>query len=218
MNPIFNWGVIGPGRIAHNFGKALPALPHSCLAAVASRSPERALAFADLYQGDTTFIDYDDLLADTLVDAVYIATPDIFHFDLINQCNLAGKPVLCEKPLTVTAAQAAELHTLAHDHQVFLMEALWSKFLPAWQQVRRWLDEERIGKLQFIQSSFGFPVERNPEDRLLNLDLAGGVQLDMGTYNVAMSQFVMGRDPVRVICDGLVGETGVDERNIAILV
>ena len=89
-----------------------------------------------------------------------------------------------------------------------MIEALWSRFLPIWQDVKQWLDEGLMGDVKVITSSFGFNISRDTDDRLLNLDLAGGVLLDMGVYNVAMSQFVMGRDPVSVLADGFVGETG----------
>ena len=213
----FNWGIIAPGRIARRFAEGLSAIEDAKLYAVASSNEQRGKAFAKDFGAATSYLRYDELLADPKVDAVYIANPHRFHYETIRACILAGKPVLCEKPLTVNAAQAEQLMALAEQHQVFLMEAMWSRYLPVWQQVKRWLNQNMIGDIKLLQSSFAFPIPRDESDRLLNVDLAGGVLLDYGVYNVALSQFVMGRHPSKVLADGLVGPTGVDERCSVIL-
>lgn len=218
MRDSFKWGIIAPGRIAHNFAKGLKVIDDAELYAVASSDISRAKAFADIFDGaEKTYGSYAELIADPEVDAIYIANPHRFHYNSVEMCLKAGKPVLCEKPLTVTAAESERLFALAEAEGVFLMEALWSRFLPVWQQVRSWLDDEIIGDVKVINSSFGFNIPNDIDDRLLNLDLAGGVLLDMGIYNVAMSQFVMGRDPISVMADGIVGETGVDVRSSGLL-
>ncbi|MGY5449977.1 Gfo/Idh/MocA family protein [Agarivorans sp. MS3-6] len=214
---MFNWGVIAPGRIARNFAEGLAVIPDACLYAVASSNLDRAKAFAADFSAQHAMDDYQCLVNDPAVDAIYIANPHRFHFDSIKMCLEAGKAVLCEKPLTVTAKQSQQLVDIAQQNNVFLMEALWSRFQPAWQQVRRWLDEKCIGDIKLINSSFGFNIPRDETDRLLNLELAGGSLLDMGVYNVSLSQFVMGDNPVSVLADGHVGVTGVDERTTAIL-
>jgi predicted dehydrogenase len=154
---------------------------------------------------------------DPQVDAIYIANPHRFHYECAKKCLMAGKPVLCEKPLTVNEAQARELVDLAETHQTFLMEAVWTRFLPIWQQVLTWLDEKRIGDLCVMSSSFAFNVPRDRDDRLLNNELAGGALLDMGIYNLTMSQFVMQCEPNLIIASGMIGETNVDERTSVIL-
>lgn len=215
---MFKWGIIAPGRIARNFAQGIEAIDNATLYAVASSDISRAKAFAETFgDAEKLYDNYDELIADPEVDAIYIANPHRYHYDCVERCLKAGKPVLCEKPLTVTAAETERLLTLAKTESVFLMEALWSRFLPVWQQVKKWLDDELIGEVKVISSTFGFNIPRNAEDRLLNLNSAGGVLLDMGIYNVAMSQFVMGRDPCKVLADGIVGETGVDERSSALL-
>ncbi|EAR09099.1 Gfo/Idh/MocA family protein [Reinekea blandensis] len=213
---MLRWGLIGPGRIARQFAEALPAT-HSELHAVHSSNAERAETFANTYKAPLHFTDLQAFLACEEIDVVYIANPHRFHHDSVEQVLCAGKPVLCEKPLTVTEAQAKRLTDLAKEKNVFLMEALWTRFLPAWQQTKQWIEDGRIGDIQYLQSSFGFPVPRDPNDRLLNPELAGGVLLDMGVYNVSMSQFVMQTEPDRIISDVFVGETGVDERTSVIL-
>ena len=214
----FNWGVIAPGRIAHRFAQGLAVIDDANLYAVASSDLSRAKAFADTYGGASKLYgNYDELIADPEVDAIYIANPHRYHYDCVERCLKAGKPVLCEKPLTVTANESERLIAIAETEGVFLMEALWSRFLPVWQQVKQWLDEGMIGDVKVISSTFGFKIPRASGDRLLNLDSAGGVLLDMGIYNVAMSQFVIGRDPIKILADGIVGETGVDERSSGLL-
>lgn len=207
----FNWGLIGPGRIAHRFAQALTAAGTGKLYAVASTNAERAKVFAHKYQAPISYSRYDALLADPNVNAIYIATPHSFHFELAAACLKAGKPVLCEKPLTVTATQTQALIELSRQHQVFLMEALWTRFLPVYLQVKSWLKEGRIGQPRLVQSNFGFAIERNDADRLLNPDLAGGVLLDMGVYCLSMSQWVFDRKPKQITSQGMVGPTGVDE-------
>lgn len=167
----FRWGILGPGRIAHRFAQDLQVVEGATLQAVASRSAARARDFADLY-GATAAYDSDEALAaDPAVDAVYIATPHRFHFDQTRLCLEAGKPVLCEKPFTVNAAQARALIPLAQAKGLFMMEALWSRFLPVYRQVRAWLDEGEIGEIKLVVSTFCFQPERDPSDRKFNPDL-----------------------------------------------
>ncbi len=213
----FNWGVIAPGRIAHNFAKALKVVPNASLYAVASSNLERAKSFAQEYECGNAYDNYQTLIDNPNIDAIYIANPHRFHFECAKQCLIAGKPVLCEKPLTVNEAQARELVTLAQAHHTFLMEAVWTRFLPIWKQVSSWLEDKHIGDIRVMNSSFSFNVPRNVDDRLLNNDLAGGALLDMGIYNLTMSQFVMQREPSAIVANGMIGDTNVDERTSVIL-
>ena len=218
MNDNVCWGLIGPGRIAHRFAEGMRGAVGSRLQAVASRSAEKASAFADQYGIPVVHTDYASLINDDNVEAIYIATPHRFHYETVRAALLAGKAVLCEKPLTVTADQAAALFDLARENNTFLMEALWSRCLPVWQQVQGWLDSGEIGQVRVMDATFGFRIPREPGDRLLNPDLAGGVLLDMGVYCVSMSQFVMRADPRDVLASVEKGDTGVDERTSALLV
>jgi len=146
----FNWGIIAPGRIARNFAQGLNVVEGARLAAVASRNADRARAFvneqARAEDNTRVYDNYADLVADQDIDAVYIANPHRFHYDAVRLALEAGKPVLCEKPLCVNAEQAETLVRLAEDQNVFLMEALWSRFLPVWQKTRAWLDEAPTGR------------------------------------------------------------------------
>jgi predicted dehydrogenase len=164
------------------------------------------------------------VLGDAAIDAVYVATPHAVHGEFIRHCIEAGKPVLCEKPLVPTLAVARELVALAQDRRVFLMEALWTRFLPIYAQVGDWLRSGAIGRVNVIQSSFGFAVPYDPESRLFNAALAGGCLLDIGVYNVAMTRWVLEAalgacpEPVSVHAEGVLAPSGVEQRAAATIV
>ncbi|ABC29353.1 predicted dehydrogenase and related protein [Hahella chejuensis KCTC 2396] len=213
----FSWGVIAPGRIAQRFAACFAAIDDARVLAVASSNRERGDAFAQRFGCERVYGDYRELAQDPDIDAIYIANPHRYHLETALLCIDAGKPVLCEKPLTVSAGQAQRLMDAASNRNVFLMEALWTRFIPVWRQVKQWVDAGAIGDVVLMDSRFGYKAERVKGDRVFERDLAGGALLDIGIYNLSMSQFVMGRDPVSFVCDGVVGETGVDERVSAIL-
>ncbi|MEP6896830.1 MAG: Gfo/Idh/MocA family oxidoreductase, partial [Chloroflexota bacterium] len=190
-NKNFNWGIIGPGRIANQFAKGLQVIDDAVMYAVASTSLERAEAFANQYGGAKTYNSYEAMLNDPQVDGVYIATPHRYHFENIMQCLKAGKPVLCEKPLTVNANEARQLIKVSQDNKVFLMEALWSRYLPIYTVVRQWLDDKAVGDISLMVGTFGFNAPKDANDRWQNPELAGGTLLDMGIYPIAISQWVM---------------------------
>jgi predicted dehydrogenase len=216
-NKKFNWGVLGPGRIAQQFADALLAIDDAALYAVASSNLERAKAFAQQYNGEKTYDSYEALVNDPQVDAVYIATPHRFHLENALLCLNAGKPVLCEKPLTVNVAETKQLIDLARAKNIFLMEALWTRYLPVYRQVREWLDEGAIGDVKLLVSTFGINVPKEQSDRWLNPELAGGTLLDMGVYPIAVSQWVMGRESQSFSAQTYLGKTGVDELTAVIL-
>ncbi len=213
----FNWGIIGPGRIAHQFADGVKVIEDAALYAVASSRPERAQSFAAQHGGEKTYAAYEALVNDLQVDAVYIATPHRFHFDNAMLCLKAGKPVLCEKPLTVNADEARQLIETARANNVFLMEALWTRYLPIYWQVREWLKVRAIGDLKLLVSNFGINVPKDEADRWLNPELAGGTLLDMGVYPIAVSQWVMGQTPQSFSAQAYLGSTGVDELTAVVL-
>jgi predicted dehydrogenase len=210
-NKRFNWGILGPGRIAQQFGDGLKVIDDAGLYAVASTNLERAKDFAQNYGGEKAYDSYEALVNDPKVDGVYIATPHRFHFDNAMLCLQAGKPVLCEKPLTVNAAEAKELIQTARAKKTFLMEALWTRCLPIYDQVRQWLNEGTIGDIKLLVSTFGINIPKGPTDRWLNPELAGGTLLDMGVYPISVSQWVMQEDPESFSAKAYLGSTGVDE-------
>lgn len=218
----FAWAIIGPGAIAHRFAEAIRYLPNTYLHAVCGRQLERTASFAAYWASEGkepyALSQVDDLLNDARIDAVYIATPHTFHGEMVQRCLAAGKPVLCEKPLVPNQTQAHALVTLSRERGVFLMEALWTRFLPIYELVGKWLANGAIGKVRGIQSSFCFHPEYDSQSRLYNPALAGGSLLDIGVYNVAMTRWILemalGRcpDPLAIHAHGILAPTGVDQR------
>ena len=227
--PSFAWALVGPGRIAHKFAEVVQQRPGMHLAAVCGRDAGRAQAFAARWArpdrpAPRATTDLPALLADPAIDAVYIATPHAQHAEPLMAALQAGKPVLCEKPLVATRAQAEQAVALARARRVFLMEALWTRFLPLYAAVGELLRAGEIGAVQLVQSSFCFPAPVEPEGRLHNPALAGGATLDLGVYNLALSRWALemalGRCPplARLQVDGALTDTGVDRRVAGTLV
>ncbi len=207
------WGVCGAGGIARQFARALKGLPEARLAAVASRSTEKAAAFAGEFGFIRAHGDYAALAADPEVDAVYVATPHPFHLACARLMLEAGKAVLCEKPLTVNAGEAEQLVACARANRTFLMEAMWTRFLPPVRQAVEWLRAGKIGELRLLSADFGFRCSWNPQGRLLNPELGGGALLDVGVYTIALASLIFGRSPVEIATLTHRGETGVDEQS-----
>jgi predicted dehydrogenase len=213
---MIRWGVIGPGSIATGFAEAMQWAEGGSITAVASRSVERADAFGDRFDIPTRYGDYDALAADPEVDVVYVATPHSRHeVDTIGLLR-AGKHVLCEKPLALNAQQAARMAAEAQSQGLFLMEAIWSRFLPAYRTLVEVIGGGRIGEPLLVEADFGFRRPVDPVHRHFAPALGGGALLDLGIYPIQLSALVLG--PIeRVVADGVVGETGVDEVVTALL-
>lgn len=209
MTEPLRWGILGPGRIAEKFAKDLTAVPGARLYAAASLSGSRQLA--DRFRVPVFYDTYEALVSDPRVEAVYIATPHNFHFDNARLCLEGGKPVLVEKPLTVNAAESEALVALAQEKGVFLMEALWTRFLPVWQRVRSWLEAGEIGEVLMIRTSFNARMTYDPKGRHYDPHLAGGSLLDLGIYPLAVTQWIMQASPASIQAQAVVSSTGVDE-------
>jgi predicted dehydrogenase len=158
---------------------------------VQGRDAGRATAFAQRWGAAQATASLDELLAHPALQGVYIATPHAFHAETIRRCLEAGKPVLCEKPLVTDAASARALAALARERGVFLMEALWTRFLPVYAQVAAWLQQGSIGRLRALQSSFCFNTPFDPQSRAYDPAQAGGALLDIGIYNLAVTRWVL---------------------------
>jgi predicted dehydrogenase len=201
----------------------------SVLRSVHGRDPGRAAEFAracaegSLAHPPRIDASADDLLADPGIDAIYIATPHAQHGEWVRRCLEADKPVLCEKPLVPNAAQGQTLVDLARTRRVFLMEAVWTRFLPAYAVVAEWLRNRALVDLRAIQSSFCFPAPFEPRSRLFDPALAGGALLDIGIYNLTVTRWVlqMSRgecsEPASIHATGVLAPTGVDQRVAATL-
>lgn len=214
MSPPFGWGILAPGNIARRFASDLRQLEDAQLVAVGSRSAERAQSFAQEFGASRAYGSYADLIADPKVEAIYVAPPHPFHKEHAIACLRAGKAVLCEKPMAVNACDVAEMIQVARQEKVFLMEAMWTRFLPVTCQVREWLQGERIGQVRMLSADLGFRARCDPSARLFNRELAGGALLDVGVYTVALAHMIFGRCPETIQALAHLGETGVDEQTV----
>ncbi|MBN1261314.1 MAG: Gfo/Idh/MocA family oxidoreductase [Anaerolineae bacterium] len=210
------WGILGTGSIAHAFAHALSILPDAGLVAVGSRSQAAADRFGATFHIPNRHASYAALAADPEVDVIYIATPHVLHKENCLLCLEAGKAVLCEKPFTLNAREAAEVIAVAHERQLFVMEAMWTRFLPAIAKVRQWIAEDAIGEVRAVIADFGFRAPFDPESRLFAPELGGGALLDVGVYGISLASMLLGT-PENVACVACLGETGVDEQIAATL-
>ncbi|MCB0060928.1 MAG: Gfo/Idh/MocA family oxidoreductase [Caldilineaceae bacterium] len=215
-NGQIRWGILGTGKIAGEFAQGLQRLPDAQLLAVGSRAKTTAERFAKRYQVPRVYSSYTDLVQDPDVEVIYVATPHVTHKEYCLLCLEAGKAVLCEKPFTVNAAEAAEVIALAREKELFCMEAMWMRFLPAVQEARRLVQANAIGDIQMIQASLGFLMEYDPSHRAFNRDLGGGALLDLGVYPLSLIIQHLGI-PDSITSHAHLGETGVDEQAAVIL-
>ena len=206
------WGILGTGSIARQFATGLGALPDAEIKAVGSRKAETADAFADEYQVPKRHGSYEALAADPDVDVIYVATPHPMHKDDTILCLEAGKPVLCEKPFTLNARDTAEVIACAREKKLFLMEAMWTRYLPVMIQVRKWLADGAIGDVQILQVEFGFQAGFDAESRLFDPKLGGGALMDVGIYTVSLASMVFGCQPARIASMAHLCATGVDDQ------
>jgi predicted dehydrogenase len=214
MQASIRWGILATGKIARKFALGLAQLPEAHLQAVASRDLARARAFAQEFGADTAHGSYEALAADPRVDIVYVASPHPLHREHTLLCLRRGKHVLCEKPMALNAQEAQEMFAEAQKHDRYLMEALWTHFLPAWRQARRWLREGLIGEVRLMQIDFCLRSDTfDPQDRKFAPELGGGALLDIGIYPIAMAYAIMDQEPVEVHSTATLGATGVDEQS-----
>ncbi|MEM9282819.1 MAG: Gfo/Idh/MocA family oxidoreductase [Verrucomicrobiota bacterium] len=206
----YGWGLIGPGRFAEEFVEELSRLDRVTLTAVASRSSEKAAAFAERFGFQTPYHSYEALVKDPQIDIVYIAVPHAFHREVAELALNAGKAVLCEKPLTAALEDTQALIQLAREKGAFLMEALKTAFLPVVGQAKQWIDSGRIGVPKLATAHFCFSGPGDPDDRLMNPALGGGAVLDVGIYPIHLTHRLLGRIQ-RIDATGILSPTGVEE-------
>lgn len=214
------WGVIGCGNIANMFATSLKALGSGSILAGASRTPGRAAEFALKHNAERAYTDYEALAMDPDIDAVYIATTHNFHYENAKLCLKHGKHVLCEKSFTVNANQASELIELASEKGLFLMEAVWTRFLPAIVELQKRLAAGVIGEVKTVTANFCLGFTGNvfsDEHRLKNPALAGGALLDLGIYPITFASIVFGKEPIRIQSSAVMTDTGVDESSFYLL-
>lgn len=210
------WGIVGPGSIATDFAQAMELVPGGSIVAVASRSAERAQAFAERFGIPRHYGDYRYIAEDPEVDVVYVATPQSRHaLDTLDLLQ-AGKHVLCEKPFALNSQEVQKMVEEARRRGLFLMEAIWSRFLPAYRVLADQLGSGRIGQPLLVEADFGFRSAVSLENRLFRPDLGGGGLLDLGIYPLQLCSLVLGY-PREVRAYGVIGETAVDEQVAAVI-
>jgi len=193
------WGIVGTGRIAHSFAQDLVHTGNGTLAAVASRRAGAAQQFAQRYGRPRAHAGYFELMTDPGVDVVYIATPHSHHLANASMALRAGKAVLCEKPLVMNAADCRTLMHITAETGGYLMEGMWTYFLPAIRQAVAWVGEGRIGRIRQVQADFGYPqLPFDPARREYDVRLGGGCLLEMGIYPVAIAWLFQQADPVEM--------------------
>lgn len=217
MDRKIRWGIMGTGTIANSFVQGLCVLEDAELYAVASRSIEKAKEFGIRHSAVKCYGSYEELVGDKDIDVIYIATPNTSHKGDILLCLNNGKSVLCEKPLTINAREAEEVIELARKKNLFLMEAMWTRFFPIMKQVKTWLDQGAIGDLRMLTADFGFRREGAAEDRKVSPLRGGGALLDVGIYPISFSSWVFGKYPTHTTGLTSLYETGVDQQSTMLL-
>jgi len=212
----FRWGILGTGAIARQFVRGLRALSEAEVFAVGSRSEASAAKFADKNNIPRRHASYEDLISDPDVDVVYIATPHPLHAENAALCLQAGKAVLCEKPFCVNAAEAEQVVELAREKRLFIMEGMWTRFIPLMEEVRRLVSQRALGEVRMLNADFGFRADLDPASRLFDQKLGGGALLDVGVYCVSFASMILGQPSGSVGLSHL-GETGVDEQASIVL-
>ena len=210
MPKTYNWGIIGPGKIARKFATAIQSLPNARFLAVASRDYNRAKEFSAQFDVERSYGSYQELVNDPDIDIIYIATPHSEHYDNAMLCLNNGKNVLCEKAFTSNAMQLEQLIVTARSKKLFLMEAIWTRFLPTIEKMLELIKSGVIGEIRMLHADFGFPAPYDKNSRIFNPQLAGGSLLDIGIYPLFLSLLVLG-EPKEIKALAYIGETGVDE-------
>ncbi len=213
---IVRWGVVGPGRIAEKVVADFPHVPGAEVVAVASRSAERAQAFADTHGIARIHDSYRAIVEDDAVDALYIATPHPHHRAVALAAIKAGKAVLVEKAFTVTPAATREIAEAATDAGVFAMEAMWTRFQPAVVRMRELIADGAIGEVRAVQGELGVNAPTDPLDRYYNIAIGGGALFDLTVYPISFAQMVLGT-PDTVAAHGTLDQNGVDIEEAVLL-
>ena len=206
------WGIMGTGAIARKFASDLVALPGARLLAVGSRSQTKADDFGREFKLTRCYPSYEELVSDSEVDAIYVATPHSCHKDNTLLALSANKPVLVEKPFAINAREAEAVIRAAREKRLLVMEAMWTRFVPLYVRLRELLREGTIGPIQSIRADFGFQTDSATHPRLFDPSLGGGALLDVGVYPISLASMVLG-SPVRVSSEARMGATGVDEHD-----
>jgi predicted dehydrogenase len=211
-----NWGIVGTGWVCREFVEGLKHVSGARLAGVCSRSFANAKAFAQQTGATNAYADISQLVSDAGIDVVYIGTPNSLHAEQCCAALDAGKAVLCEKPFTLDAAQARHVIEIARSRNLFCMEAMRMRFMPAMDRARAMVNEGAIGELRMFSANFGIAAPYDLQNRFFNPSLGGGAFFDLGVYALSLAHQVFG-PPQHIVAAAAVGPSGVDEQSAAIL-
>ncbi|MFT3947707.1 MAG: Gfo/Idh/MocA family oxidoreductase [Agriterribacter sp.] len=211
MNKTIRWGILGCGKIARKFAADLALVKDATLQAVASRDEANAAAFAKAFNALKSYGGYSAMLESPDIDVVYVATPHGLHYEHVMLCLEYGKAVLCEKAFALNAAQAKAMIAKAREKKIFLMEALWSKFIPSYKKLISLKEEDALGNIRSALINFGFIPQPPVAKRMYDPALGGGTLLDIGIYNVFYALSVLGK-PDSIEASMTPAPTGVDEQ------
>lgn len=206
------WGILSTGYIANLFAGGLSVVNDAEITAVGSRSKFSADSFGDRWNVPHRHGSYEALANDPDVDVIYIGTPHPYHYENTLLCLEAGKHVLIEKPFAMNARQTKAMIDTARARGLFLMEAMWTRFLPAMVQVRQWLADGEIGEVQLVRANLSFMAKYDVKSRLFAPELGGGALLDVGIYPISFAYMVLG-SPQTISSTASLGHTGTDDRS-----
>ncbi len=209
MSKKIKWGIIGLGKIAHIFAHDLALVEQAELFGAASRDGIKAKEFAQRYNTQKSYASYEALAADPEIDVIYIATPHVFHFEHTLLCFENNKSVLCEKPMGMNGIQTQKMIEMSKSKGLFLMEGLWTRFIPATEKLIDLLERKTIGDIIFMRADFGFKAARDLDGRIYNKELGGGSLLDVGIYPIYLSLLTLG-SPNEISAAARFTPSGVD--------
>ena len=204
-------GILGAGHIAQKMATTLLEMKEAELYAVAARELSKAERFADEFRAQKAYGSYEALADDPDIDLIYVATPHSHHFGPARMCLLKGKPVLCEKAFTANAREAEELIRISQEKQVYLAEAIWTRYMPFSRIIRELTESGIIGKPMMLTASLGYPIAH--KERIVRLELCGGALYDLGVYPINFALMTFGNDLEKVTSTCVKNETGVDMQN-----
>ncbi len=208
---MFRIGIIGAGHIAEKMAATINGMPEAEAYAVASRQYGKAAAFAGRFGFAKAFGSYEALVEDPDVDLVYVATPHSLHYDHVRLCLGHGKAVLCEKAFMANAREAEEVTRISEENNVFLAEAIWTRYMPFRKTLRDIVDSGAIGRPMMLSAHLGYPVA--DKERLVRPELGGGALLDLGVYAINFALMMFGNDIADITSSCTKSDTGVDLQN-----
>lgn len=210
------WGIIGLGNIAHQFACELLIVEGAEITAVASRSLDKAMKFAELYNCKKAYGNYEDIIKDDSIDILYIATPHNSHAKITIEALKNNKHVLCEKPIALNYNDSLKMIEASRKYNKFFMEGFWTRFNPSFQEAFAKIKKGEIGDVKYINADFAFCVEKLEGNRMTDMKLGGGALLDIGVYPLFLTYMMLGI-PDKILAISNFHKTGADMQTSMIL-